>query len=104
LSFTPIEKWLEIEGRRYAALPPSLVQNGIRTFYFQEALGTLSEKVEFMFGVGPEWILRGRMACNERSRGEVVLDFTVLGPPRSTSLWLVPRTGPTIQLRGGHER
>src|SRR5580658_1596058 len=72
--FTPIEKWLEIETgttlmfRRYST--------EWDTDLLFKRPWTLSEKVEFMFGVGPEWIHTRAYGLTTNSLGgEVVLDF-----------------------------
>jgi hypothetical protein len=71
---TPIEDWLELEagvtpffGRRSTEWDTDLL--------FKKPW-TLSDKAEFMFGVGPEWIHRraNGVAANSVG-GEVALDF-----------------------------
>jgi hypothetical protein len=71
---TPIENWLELE----AGVTP-LFGNGARewdTDLLFKKPWTLSKKVEFMAGVGPEWVHTRQpgMAANSIS-GEVALDF-----------------------------
>jgi hypothetical protein len=71
---TPIENWLELEA-------------GVATLFARHSTEwdtdllfkkpwTLSRKVEFMFGVGPEWIHTKRYHVETNSvGGEVALDF-----------------------------
>lgn len=71
---TPIENWLELE----AGVTP-LFGNGTRewdTDLLFKKPWTLSKKVEFMAGVGPEWVHTRQpgMSANSIS-GEVALDF-----------------------------
>ena len=71
---TPIENWLELE----AGVTP-LFGNGAwewDTDLLFKKPWTLSKKVEFMAGVGPEWVHTRQpgMAANSIS-GEVALDF-----------------------------
>src|SRR5579863_9038714 len=54
IEFTPIEKWLEIE----AGVTPLFSRHSTEwdTDVLFKKPWTLSRKVEFMIGVGPEWI------------------------------------------------
>jgi hypothetical protein len=71
---TPIEKWLELEagitslfGRRSTEWDADLL--------FKKPW-TLSKKVEFMFGAGPEWVhTRQNGFTGNSAAGEAVLDF-----------------------------
>ena len=74
VEFTPIEKWLEIE----AGTTPLFRRHSTEwdTDLLFKKPWTLSEKVEFMFGVGPEWIhTRAYGVTTNSLGGEVVLDF-----------------------------
>jgi hypothetical protein len=74
VEFTPIEKWLEIE----AGTTPLFRRHSTEwdTDLLFKKPWTLSEKVEFMFGVGPEWIhMRAYGVTTNSVGGEVVLDF-----------------------------
>jgi hypothetical protein len=74
VEITPIEDWLELEG-------------GVTSFFSHGSTEwdtdllfkkpwTLSDKVEFMFGLGPEWVhTTGHGSTNNSVSGEVVLDF-----------------------------
>ena len=74
VEITPIENWLELEGG-----VTSFFNHGITewdTDLLFKKPWTLSEKVEFMFGVGPEWVrTTGHGLTNNSVSGEVVLDF-----------------------------
>jgi hypothetical protein len=74
VEITPIEDWLELEG-------------GVTSFFSRgnaewdtdllfKKPWTLSDKVEFMFGLGPERVhTTGHGSTNNSVSGEVVLDF-----------------------------
>lgn len=67
---TPIENWLELE----AGVTPSFSRGATEwgTDLLFKKPWTLSKKVEFMAGVGPEWIhTRGSNSLD----GEAALDF-----------------------------
>lgn len=71
---TPIENWLELEGG-----VTSFFKHGKSewdTDLLFKKPWTLSDKVEFMFGVGPEWAHTTEHGSTSNSvSGEVVLDF-----------------------------
>ena len=74
VEFTPVENWLEIE----AGVTPLFTRHS--TEWDSDVLfkkpWTLSKKVEFMIGVGPEWVhtRSGRFSTNAVA-GEFALDF-----------------------------
>jgi hypothetical protein len=71
---TPIENWLELE----AGVTPLFARHSTEwdTDLLFKKPWTLSDKAEFMFGVGPEWIhTRGNGATANSVGGEVALDF-----------------------------
>jgi len=71
---TPIENWLELE----AGVTPLFSRHSTEwdTDLLFKKPWTLSEKVECMFGVGPEWIhTRAYGVTTNSLGGEVVLDF-----------------------------
>lgn len=71
---TPIEKWLEIE----AGVTPLFARHSTEwdTDLLFKKPWTLSRKVEFMIGVGPEWIhTRAHGVTTNSPGGEVALDF-----------------------------
>jgi hypothetical protein len=71
---TPIENWLELE----AGVTPTFRRHSTEwdvDFLFKKPW-TLSKKVEFMLGVGPEWInTRKNGVTTNAVGGEVALDF-----------------------------
>jgi hypothetical protein len=74
VEFTPIENWLEIE----AGTTPLFRRHSTEwdTDLLFKKPWTLSEKVEFMFGVGPEWIHTRAYGVTANSLGgEAALDF-----------------------------
>jgi hypothetical protein len=65
---------------------------------------TLSEKVEFMFGVGPEWIHTSKYGMTTNSiGGEVVLDFMFWPSPKHRLGWYL-EPGYGYDFGRGHER
>jgi len=71
---TPIENWLEIE----ASVSPFYTRNSTEwdTDLTFKKPWTLSRKVEFMPGVGPEWVhLRQNGKTSDSITGQVVADF-----------------------------
>jgi hypothetical protein len=74
VEFTPIERWLEIE----IGTTPTFRHRStewVTDLLFKKPW-SLSSKVEFMFGVGPEWIhSRSGGAITNSIGGQVALDF-----------------------------
>jgi hypothetical protein len=71
---TPIEKWLELE----AGVTPLFARHSREwdTDLLFKKPWTLSKKVEFMIGVGPEWVHLTKYAVTTNSiSGEGALDF-----------------------------
>ena len=71
---TPIENWLELE----MGVTPIFTRHSTEwdTDLLFKKPWTLSKKVEFMFGVGPEWIHMRKYGITTNSiGGEVALDF-----------------------------
>jgi hypothetical protein len=71
---TPIENWLELE----AGTTPLFTRHSTEwdTDLLFKKPWTLSEKVEFMFGLGPEWIhTRAYGVTTNALGGELALDF-----------------------------
>jgi hypothetical protein len=102
VEFTPIEKWLEIE----AGTTPLFRRHSTEwdTDLLFKKPWTLSEKVEFMFGVGPEWVHTRAYGVRTNSfAGEVVLDFMFW--PFSTHRfgWFI-EPGYDYSFARGHER
>ena len=96
---TPIENWLELRLalRRCLALTP---WNGMPTLLFKKPW-TLSEKVEFMVGAGPEWIHTSEHGVvTNFVGGEVVLDFMFWPSPKHKFGWYL-EPGYDYTLAGG---
>jgi hypothetical protein len=71
---TPIENWLELEF----GVTPTFSNHSTEwdTDLLFKKPWTLSKKVEFMFGVGPEWIhIRNNGVSTNSVAGEIALDF-----------------------------
>jgi hypothetical protein len=74
IEFTPVENWLELE----AGVTPLFARHSTEwdTDLLFKKPWTLSRNVEFMFGVGPEWIHTSRNNVVTNSvGGEVALDL-----------------------------
>jgi hypothetical protein len=71
---TPIENWLELELGTTSTFSHSSTEWDTDLLFKKP--WTLSKKVEFMFGVGPEWIhIRKNGVSSNEAAGEVALDF-----------------------------
>ena len=71
---TPIENWLELEF----GVTPTFSHHSTEwdTDFLFKKPWTLSKKVEFMFGVGPEWVHLSENGVSTNSvAGEIALDF-----------------------------
>ena len=74
VEITPIENWLELE----AGITPLFGRHSteLDTDLLFKKPWTLSKKVEFMFGVGPEWVRASQNGVVTNSiAGEAALDF-----------------------------
>ena len=102
VEFTPIEKWLEIE----AGTTPLFRRHSTEwdTDLLFKKPWTLSEKVELMFGVGPEWIhTRAYGVTTNSLGGEVVLDFMFWPSLKHRYGWFL-EPGYDYSFARGHER
>jgi hypothetical protein len=102
VEFTPIEHWLEIE----AGVTPLFARHSTEwdTDLLLKKPWTLSKKVEFMMGVGPEWVhLRNRGVTTNSVSAEVAGDF-MFWPwaKRRFGLYLEPSY--EYNFGGGHEQ
>ena len=99
---TPIENWLKLE----AGTTPLFSRHSEEwdTDLLFKKPWTLSEKVEFMLGVGPEWVhtRQGGITTNSVA-GEVVLDF-MFWPSKSHRLGWYLEPGYEYNFGRGHER
>ena len=99
---TPVEKWLELE----AGVTPSFARHSTEwaTDLLFKKPWTLSPKVEFMAGIGPEWIhTRESGLTRDSVGGEAVLDF-MFWPGRKHKLGWYVEPGYEYNLGRGHER
>jgi hypothetical protein len=102
VEFTPIEKWLEIE----AGTTPLFRSHSTEwdTDLLFKKPWTLSEKVEFMFGAGPEWIhTRAYRETTNSVGGEVVLDFMFWPSSKHRFGWFL-EPGYAYSFAREHER
>jgi hypothetical protein len=71
---TPIENWLELEAGTTTLFSRHLTEWDADLLFKKP--WTLSKKVEFMFGVGPEWVHTREYGGSTNSvDGEIALDF-----------------------------
>jgi hypothetical protein len=85
---TPIENWLELEF----GVTPTFTHHSTEwdTDLLFKKPWTLSKKVEFMFGVGPEWIhLRENRITTNSVAGEIALDFMFWPSPKRRFGWYI---------------
>src|SRR5271156_1136126 len=98
VEFTPIKEWLEIE-----AGVSTLFGGGQREWstdlLFKKPF-TLSDKVEFMFGVGPEWTFS---RDGTKIAGEVALDFMFWPTPDRKFGWFLEPSY-SFSFSAGHEQ
>ena len=99
---TPIENWLELE----AGTTPLFRRHSVEwdTDLLFKKPWTLSEKVEFMAGVGPEWVhTRQNDTVANSVAGEVVLDFMFWPSAQHRFGWFL-EPGYEYNFGRGHER
>jgi hypothetical protein len=85
---TPIENWLELEF----GVTPTFSNHSTEwdTDVLFKKPWTLSKKVEFMFGVGPEWIhVRENGVTTNSVAGEIALDFMFWPSPKRRFGWYI---------------
>ena len=85
---TPIENWLELEF----GVTPTFTHHSTEwdTDFLFKKPWTLSKKVEFMFGVGPEWIhIRENGITTNSVAGEIALDFMFWPSPKRRFGWYI---------------
>lgn len=102
VEFTPIEEWLEIE----AGFTPLFAHRSTEwdTDVLFKKPWTLSPKVEFMIGAGPEWIhTRANSISNESVGGEFALDF-MFWPSAKHKLGWYLEPAYDYDFGRGHER
>ena len=99
---TPIENWLELE----MGVTPAFRRHSTEwdTDLLFKKPWTLSRKVEFMFGVGPEWVHSREYGVTTNSvAGEAVLDFMFWPSPKHRLGWYL-EPGFEYNFGRGHER
>jgi hypothetical protein len=85
---TPIENWLELEF----GVTPTFTHHSTEwdTDFLFKKPWTLSKKVEFMFGPGPEWIhIRENGITTDSLAGEIALDFMFWPSPKRRFGWYI---------------
>src|SRR5579862_9978359 len=85
---TPIENWLELE----LGVTPLFTHHSTEwdTDLLFKKPWTLSKKVEFMVGVGPEWIhIRENGVTTNSVAGEIALDFMFWPSPKRRFGWYI---------------
>lgn len=102
VEITPIENWLEIEAGATALFGGGQTEWGA-DFLLKKPF-TLSDKIEFMIGVGPEWkhtIGNGRISNSIAS--EAVLDFMFWPWPERKFGWFLEPSY-DYDFGSGHEQ
>jgi hypothetical protein len=99
---TPIRHWLELEMGVTATFGHHSAEWDTDLLFKKP--WTLSEKVEFMFGVGPEWVHTRKYSMTTNSvGGEVVLDFMFWPSAKHRLGWYL-EPGYEYDFGRGHER
>ena len=99
---TPIENWLELEAGTSALFRRHSTEWDTDLLFKKP--WTLSEKVEFMVGAGPEWInTRAYGVTSNSLGGEVVLDFMFWPSSKHRFGWYL-EPGCEYDFARGHER
>jgi len=99
---TPIEKWLELEG----GVTPLFTRHSTEwdTDLLFKKPWTLSKKVEFMIGVGPEWTHTRQSGITTNAlAGEAVLDFMFWPSAKHKFGWYL-EPGYDYSFGRGHEK
>jgi hypothetical protein len=99
---TPIENWLELE----AGTSPLFTRHSTEwdTDLLFKKPWTLSKKVEFMFGVGPEWVHTSQFGLKTNALAtEAVLDFMFWPGAKHRFGWFL-EPGYDYSFGHGHER
>ena len=102
VEITPIENWLELE----AGTTPLFSRHSAEwdTDLLFKKPWTLSGKVEFMAGVGPEWVHTRQNGITGNSvAGEIVLDFMFWPSVKRRFGWFL-EPGYEYNFGRGHER
>jgi hypothetical protein len=99
---TPIENWLELE----AGVTPLFTRHSTEwsaDLLFKKPW-TLTKKVEFMVGIGPEWIHTNKIGATRNSvSGEAIGDFMFWRSPKHRFGWYL-EPGYEYNFARGHEQ
>jgi hypothetical protein len=102
IEVTPVEKWLELE----AGVTPLFARHSREwdvDLLFKKPW-TLSKKMEFMVGVGPQWVHATKYGVTTNSvSGEAVLDFMFWPSARRRFGWYL-EPGYEYNFGRGHEQ
>ena len=99
---TPIEKWLELEAGVTPLFTRHSTEWGVDLLFKKP--WTLSKKVEFMAGIGPEWVhSRANGVVRNSVAGEFVLDFMFWPSAKRRFGWYL-EPGYEYNFGRGHER
>jgi hypothetical protein len=98
VEFTPVKNWLETEAG-VSALFGSGQTEWSTDLLFKKPF-TLSDKVEFMFGVGPEWTFS---RDGTKIAGEIAADFMFWPTPDRKFGWFLEPSY-SYSFNAGHEQ
>jgi hypothetical protein len=99
---TPIDKWLELEAGVTSLFARRSTEWDADLLFKKP--WTLSKKVEFMFGVGPEWVhIRQNGLTGNSVAGEAVLDFMFWPSVKRRFGWYL-EPGYEYNFGRGHEK
>jgi hypothetical protein len=99
---TPIDKWLELEAGITSLFAPHSTEWDADLLFKKP--WTLSKKVEFMFGAGPEWVRTKKSGLTGNSvAGEAVLDFMFWPSVKRRFGWYL-EPGYEYNFGRGHEK
>jgi hypothetical protein len=102
VEITPIENWLELEGGVTSFLNHGHTE--LDTDLLFKKPWSFSDKVEFMFGIGPEWVHTTAHGSTTNSvSGEVVLDFMFWPSAKHRFGWFLEPTY-DYDFRKGHDQ
>ncbi len=99
---TPVENWLELEAGATPLFRSGSTEWDLDLLFKKP--WTLSRKVEFMAGIGPEWIHTSQSGVKTNSfAGEAALDF-MYWPTRKHKFGLYVEPGYDYSFGRGHEQ
>ena len=99
---TPVENWLELEAGVTPLFRPGSTEWDIDLLFKKP--WTLSNKAEFMAGIGPQWVHTSQNGVKTNSvAGEAVLDF-MFWPSRKHRFGWYLEPGYDYNLGRGHEQ